>query len=63
MDEFELYDNALDILDKDVLVESDFDELDKIIEAMVEVAEDPMSWQGLAEVVSLARMDPTNQVS
>ena len=35
MDEFELYDNALDILDKDILVESDFDELDKIISSRV----------------------------
>ena len=63
MDEFSLYDDALNILDKDVLTQADFVELDRIIEDMVEVAEEGSAWRGLAEVVELARMDPTNQVS
>jgi hypothetical protein len=63
MDEFSLYDDALNILDKDVLTQADFVELDRIIEDMVEVAEEESAWRGLAEVVELARMDPTNQVS
>jgi len=63
MDEFELYDDALNILDKDILIPADFVELDRIIEEMVEVAESESAWRGLAEVVGLARMDPTNQVS
>jgi hypothetical protein len=63
MDEFSLYDEALNILDKDVLTQADFVELDRIIEDMVEVAEEESAWRGLAEVVELARMDPTNQVS